>query len=50
MNIFPKFYNLDVNRSERISAADLQSICQEAGMQAVRKNRYFRIIEYLNNH
>lgn len=31
---------LDVNRSERISAADLQSICQEAGMQAVRKNRY----------
>jgi len=29
-----------VNRSERISAADLQSICQEAGMQAVRKNRY----------
>jgi 26S proteasome regulatory subunit T3 len=29
-----------VNRSEKISAADLQSICQEAGMQAVRKNRY----------
>lgn len=30
---------IDVNRSERISAADMQSICQEAGMQAVRKNR-----------
>ncbi len=29
----------DVNRSEKISAADIQSICQEAGMQAVRKNR-----------
>jgi 26S proteasome regulatory subunit T3 len=31
---------LYVNRPEKISAADLQSICQEAGMQAVRKNRY----------
>jgi len=31
---------LYVNRSERITAADMQSICQEAGMQAVRKNRY----------
>jgi 26S proteasome regulatory subunit T3 len=29
-----------VNRSEKISAADIQAICQEAGMQAVRKNRY----------
>jgi len=29
-----------VNRSDRISAADIQAICQEAGMQAVRKNRY----------
>jgi len=29
-----------VNRSERISAADIGAICQEAGMQAVRKNRY----------
>jgi 26S proteasome regulatory subunit T3 len=29
-----------VNRSERISPADIQAICQEAGMQAVRKNRY----------
>jgi len=31
---------LYVNRPEKISAADMQSVCQEAGMQAVRKNRY----------
>jgi len=31
---------LYVNRPEKISAADIQSICQESGMQAVRKNRY----------
>lgn len=29
-----------VNRPEKISAADISAICQEAGMQAVRKNRY----------
>lgn len=29
-----------VSRPEKISAADIQSVCQEAGMQAVRKNRY----------
>ena len=29
-----------VSRPEKISAADCQAICQEAGMQAVRKNRY----------
>merc|ERR1712195_187522 len=29
-----------VARPEKISAADITSICQEAGMQAVRKNRY----------
>ncbi len=29
-----------VSRPDKISAADLSSICQEAGMQAVRKNRY----------
>lgn len=29
-----------VSRPEKTSAADIQSICQEAGMQAVRKNRY----------
>ena len=29
-----------MSRPEKISAADITSICQEAGMQAVRKNRY----------
>ena len=29
-----------VSRPEKISAADIKAICQEAGMQAVRKNRY----------
>jgi|Transcript_6887 26S proteasome regulatory subunit T3 len=29
-----------VSRPEKISAADIMSITQEAGMQAVRKNRY----------
>jgi len=29
-----------VNRSEKISCAEVGAICQEAGMQAVRKNRY----------
>ena len=29
-----------VSRPEKISAADIHAICQEAGMQAVRKNRY----------
>jgi 26S proteasome regulatory subunit T3 len=29
-----------VNRPEKISAAEISSICQEAGMQAVRRNRY----------
>jgi 26S proteasome regulatory subunit T3 len=29
-----------VNRPDKISAADIASICQEAGMQAVRRNRY----------
>ncbi len=29
-----------VNRPDKISAADISSICQEAGMMAVRKNRY----------
>lgn len=29
-----------VSRPEKISGADIQAICQEAGMQAVRKNRY----------
>eukprot|EP01025_Chloroclados_australasicus_P055342 TRINITY_DN6685_c0_g1_i2.p1 TRINITY_DN6685_c0_g1~~TRINITY_DN6685_c0_g1_i2.p1 ORF type:complete len:452 (-),score=60.64 TRINITY_DN6685_c0_g1_i2:48-1403(-) len=29
-----------VGRPDKISAAEIASICQEAGMQAVRKNRY----------
>lgn len=29
-----------VSRPDNISCADISSICQEAGMQAVRKNRY----------
>lgn len=29
-----------VNRPDKISAADIAAICQEAGMQAVRRNRY----------
>ena len=29
-----------INRPEKISAADINAICQEAGLQAVRSNRY----------
>ncbi len=29
-----------VNRPEKISAAEIAAICSEAGLQAVRKNRY----------
>ena len=29
-----------VNRPDKISAAEISAICQEAGMQAVRRNRY----------
>lgn len=29
-----------VSRPDKISAADIAAICQEAGLQAVRKNRY----------
>lgn len=29
-----------MSRPEKVSAADIASICQEAGLQAVRKNRY----------
>lgn len=31
---------LDVARPDKISGADINSICQEAGMMAVRENRY----------
>jgi 26S proteasome regulatory subunit T3 len=29
-----------VNRPDSVSAADISAICQEAGLQAVRENRY----------
>ena len=29
-----------VSRPEKISGAEISAICQEAGLQAVRKNRY----------
>jgi 26S proteasome regulatory subunit T3 len=29
-----------VSRPDNISCSDISAICQEAGMQAVRKNRY----------
>ena len=29
-----------VSRPDKISAAEIAAICQEAGMHAVRKNRY----------
>jgi 26S proteasome regulatory subunit T3 len=29
-----------VNRSEKVSCADVSAICSEAGLQAVRENRY----------
>ena len=32
-----------VARPDRISGADINAICQEAGMHAVRENRYFCI-------
>jgi 26S proteasome regulatory subunit T3 len=34
------FINLVINRPEKISAADIAAVCQEAGLLAVRKNRY----------
>jgi 26S proteasome regulatory subunit T3 len=41
MNIGPDVdFETFVGRPEKISAADIKAICQEAGMQAVRKNRY----------
>jgi 26S proteasome regulatory subunit T3 len=41
MNLSPDLDLEDfVSRPDKISAADIAAICQEAGMQAVRKNRY----------
>ena len=39
-----------VSRPEKISAADIQSITQEAGMQAVRKNRYVILPKDFEKH
>lgn len=38
-----------VNRPEQISSADVSAICQEAGLQAVRENRYVIIPKDLDN-
>lgn len=41
MNLSPEVDLEDfVARSEKVSPADISAICQEAGMQAVRRNRY----------
>lgn len=41
MNLSPELDLEDyVSRPDKISAADISAICQEAGMQAVRKNRW----------
>ena len=37
---FNEKYKLLYYRPDRISGADINAICQEAGMQAVRENRY----------
>lgn len=29
-----------MNRPDKISSADISAVCQEAGMQAVRRNRF----------
>jgi 26S proteasome regulatory subunit T3 len=38
-----------VNRPEKISSADLAAICQEAGLQAVRRNRYMVVPKDFEN-
>jgi len=41
MNLSPDVDLEDyVSRPEKVSAAEISAICQEAGMQAVRRNRY----------
>lgn len=44
-NIIPDLFNLNfsiivISRPDKLSGAEIHAICQEAGMQAVRKNRY----------
>lgn len=46
MNLAPEVDLEDfVSRPGRISAADIAAICQEAGMQAVRENRYVVLVK-----
>ncbi|XP_043935293.1 26S proteasome regulatory subunit 6B [Protopterus annectens] len=40
IKIYLSCYVTDVARPDKISGADINSICQEAGMLAVRENRY----------
>lgn len=37
-----------VNRPEKISAAEISSVCAEAGLQAVRHNRYVVLAKDFN--
>ena len=37
-----------VGRPDKISNAEISAICQEAGMHAVRKNRYALVCVYLS--
>merc|ERR1712138_242592 len=48
MNLSPEIDLEDyVLRGDKISAADIAAICQEAGMQAVRKNRFVILLKDL---
>ena len=38
-----------VARPDKLSGADIAAICQEAGMQAIRKNRYSILISDLES-
>ena len=41
MNLSPEVDLEDyVSRPDKLSGADIAAICQEAGMQAIRRNRY----------
>lgn len=34
------YFTCALDRPDKLSGAEINAICQEAGMQAVRKNRY----------
>jgi 26S proteasome regulatory subunit T3 len=38
--VFSPRFPLVVSRPDKLSGAEIAAICQEAGMHAVRKNRY----------